>query len=311
MSRHVIIGNGGAAISALRVIREHRPQDEIVLISKEDVPAYSPLLTPYYISGHIPYKGMFIVGQDFYARNNVVALLGHPATGVDTARNLVYVERSPPVEYDNLLIATGSSPFRPPVEGADLPGVLTLWTIADAQRLRKAISHAQSATVGGAGFIAIHVTGALVEAGKDVNILVRSRIMRRMLDQEAADLLQKELRKQGVKICLGEEIEGIQKNGKKLIVRLTSGTAIITDLVVLATGINANTEFLKNSGVTITSGIVVDRHCRTNIENIYAAGDVAESQDPVTGKFRVNATWINAQEQGRVAGLNIVGKEIS
>ncbi|MEK7777034.1 MAG: FAD-dependent oxidoreductase, partial [Chloroflexota bacterium] len=155
MKRHVIIGNSHAAISAVQAIRSVSSKDEVILISREDCPAYSPMLTPCYLSGDMPYEGMFFCDKAFYQENRVDTLLGKRVVKVTPKSKSVSLENGASVSYDTLLIATGSNSQVPPIPGTQLPNVFTLWSAEDARKIADAMSGAKTVAVVGAGLVGI------------------------------------------------------------------------------------------------------------------------------------------------------------
>lgn len=309
MKRHVIIGNGGAAISAVLAIRSVSSEDEIVIISKEACPAYSPVLTTYYLSKSIPYEGMFLCDDRFYRRNAVQAILGKKAIRVVPTSRAVLLEDGTAVAYDDLLIATGSSPVVPPIAGVKGPGVFTLWTVEEARAIWEAAEGTETVAIIGAGLIGIQALSAMAKRGKKIIIVeMMDQIMPQALDQTGAGIVEERLRREGVDLRLGQTVQHIDDLGRRKALTLSSGEHAEADMVILAVGIKPNTDLLEGSGVKVHRGVLVDESSRTNIQGIYAAGDVAESVD-TSGESAVNATWPNAIEQGRFAGLNMAGRK--
>jgi len=312
MKKHLIVGNGGAAISAARAIRAVSLDDEITIISKENCCAYSPVLITYYLGGRIGHEDMFICDESFYRRNKVNAALGIKATKVDTKLGRVYTDSNEAFNYDNLLIATGSSPIVPSIAGVNLPGVFVLRTVDDAERIISFLESKESVAIIGSGLVAMQALGALVNRGKKAILVARKhQILRMILDLQGARMLEERLYQRGIDIRLNEPVLGIgiHNKGSKKVISLTSGAELTADAVILAVGVRPNVDFLQGSGIELSGGVVVDQHCRASADGVYAAGDVAEACDPITGHYTINATWPSAIEQGRVAGLNMAGKE--
>ena len=305
------MGNGPAAISAVRAIRSLTDEDAIVLVSKESCPAYSLPLTTYYISGRISYDGIFLCDEGFYRQHKVEFLPGRKAIKVQPDSMSILLEDGTLVSYDNLLVATGASPLIPAIKGIESPGILTLRTAEDAKRLLDLVREGQTVAIIGTGPTGIQLADALIKQGKRVVIIQRSgRVMRRLLDPEAARMLQEKLRAEGIDLRLNEQVLQIEDKGERKELILTSGDRIEVDVVIFSIGIVPNVTLLEGSGVKLQQGILVDQYARTNVENIYAAGDVAEGINEISGKPEVNATWTNAVEQGWTAGLNMAGKNV-
>lgn len=310
MKKHLIVGNGGAAISAVRAIRAVNLDDEITIISKENCCAYSPVLATYYLGGRIGREDMFICDESFYRQNKVNTVLGRKAANVDTKLRRVYTDSDEALNYDDLLIATGSSSIVPSIEGVNLPGVFVLRTVDDAERIISFLESKESVAIIGSGLVAMQALGALVNRGKKVILVARKhQILRTILDLQGARILEERLYQKGVDIRLNEPVLGIHDNDSKKVISLTSGAELTADAVILAVGVRPNVDFLQGSGIELSSGVVVDQHCRASADGVYAAGDAAEACDPITSHYTINATWPNAIEQGRVAGLNMAGKE--
>lgn len=312
MKKHLILGNGGAAISAVRAVRSIRSDDEITIISKESSLAYSPALTIYYLGGSIGYRDMFICDESFYREKRVNTLLGRKIVKVDTLLKKVYADSGEVVSYDDLLIATGSSSLVPPIKGVDLPGVFALYTGDDARRIINFIEGKESVAVIGAGPIGIHVVGALANRGKMVSLMeMADQVLPQILDPQGARILEERLREKAVDMHLSETVSGIYERKRKKVISLASGAEITTDAVILSVGVSPNVDFLEGSGIKLNRGVIIDQQCRASTDGVYVAGDAAETPDPVTNYYTINATWPNAIEQGRVAGLNMAGRGVS
>ncbi len=311
MKRHVIIGNSHAAISAVQAIRSVSGTDDVILISREDCLAYSPALTTYYLSGRIPYEGMFFCQEEFYKANRVRTILGKQVVKVNAGAHTVALEDGTSLSYDDLLVATGSVSSVPPVPGMQLPNVLTLWTASDARRISDATAGASTVAVIGGGLIGIQSVNAMMARGKKVFLVeMLEQVMPQALDSEGARIVQERMAERGVGLHLGDRLVSIEARGGGLVVSLASGQRVQAEVAIVATGVRPNTALLEASGARIATGVIVNEYCETTAPSVYAAGDVAEGVDGVTGQLRINATLLNAVEQGRVAGLNMAGMRV-
>ena len=310
--RHVIIGAGPAGINAMTAIRELESEDsEITLITNEH--AYSRMVLPYYIAGEIE-EGQVNVGNDeYFEKLNVKTIFGKRVESIDSSGNKVTLDDGSTVDYDDLLIATGSSAAGLSVEGAGLEGVTNLWTLADANALLDVANGADTEAVFiGAGFIGFIILNAAYKAGWKLSVVeVEDRVLPRMLDDTGAKAVEDWLGRQGVGVHTGTKVTAIEESGGKKIVKLDDGGEISADVVVMATGIKANLGLVDGSGIETNQGIQVDDHMRTNIDNIYAAGDIAEGPDLSTGEKAVHAIQPTAVEHGKVAGANMAGKDVT
>lgn len=304
----VIIGSGGAGISAVEAIRSVESGSRITLISKEKVPPYSLCGLPYLLANQMKEKEIFRLGMDFYKKMKVQAALGKEVIKVVPQRNLIILDDNSEVAYDKLLIATGSIPICPSIEGLDREGVFYLSNLEDCKRIKNWIKKgARKAVVIGAGFIGIECATALKKNGLKVTVVeMLKSILPKMLDRDMSMRVQKMLEEKEIdfllssqvsKIIGGERVRGVEV-GRKL---------IPCDIVVIGIGVRPNIDLVRDTSIEVNRGIVVDERMRTSVPNIYAAGDVAECMDPLRREKRINAIWPNAVAQGRIAGFNIAG----
>jgi nitrite reductase (NADH) large subunit len=315
--KHVIIGNSAAGIAAAKEIRKIDKGCEILIISKEKDPVYSRCLLPDYISGELSKEQLFIRDHDFYQKNSIKTLLGTSVSNILPGSNKVILEDGSLIHYDKLLIASGSKPFIPPIKNMNAVPTYTLNSLDDARRIINDSSNAEKVVIAGGGFIGLELAFALRRIGKKVLVIEKApRILSVQLDDFAAGLIQVELEKSGIELKLGMGVSELVPNsrfsrffGAKELkgVILEDGSQVCCDMVVLAVGTRPNTDLAEKSGIAINRGIVVDSYMKTNIANVYAAGDVAETVDAVTKTQRLSPIWPNAVIQGRYAGMNMAG----
>lgn len=308
--KQVIIGNSAAGLSAISAIRHIDSSCPITVISAENCMAYSPVLLTYYIAQKIGRDNLFIADDRFYRERNVKTIFGKRAVGIDPAQQTVYLEDDTRLGYDNLLIATGASAKYPTEESSKIPGVLTIRTIEDAERIIRLGKDAQEIVVLGAGLIGMQVANALALSKKGVKLtfVVESRrILSQNIDNGCAAILQKRLESQGISFLFGRNAESFKEKNNKVWVATDKGDNLVADLVVVGKGVTPNVDWIKEMGVKVGRGVIVDEYMRTNIENIFAAGDAAEVRHSISGARQVVATWPSACIQGRVSGLNMAG----
>jgi NAD(P)H-nitrite reductase large subunit len=309
---HIIIGNSAAALAAVRAIRQSGDSRPIVLISAENCPAYSPVLTTYYIGGQIERKGMFLVDQGFYNRHQVKTLLGRRVLQVDPDRRRIHLNDRTKLEYGDLLIATGASARELDNVDQDAAGlVCTLRTIEDAERIKGLSQGAAEVVVTGAGLVSLQTIKAVLRPGLRITAVVGSdQVLSQQLDRESAGIIQKKLEAGGVEILFGRGIERVVRRGARAEVVTSYGESLPADLVVVGKGVRSNTGLVRGTSIQTRSGIKVDDQMRTTVPDIYAAGDVAEGENQISGESEVIATWFNAGAQGEVAGLNMAGRQV-
>jgi NAD(P)H-nitrite reductase large subunit len=309
-ARHLIIGGGTAGINAIRTLREEeREKSQITLVSAER--PYSRMVLPYYLDKSIAEFHVFTATASVLAGWDVVTHLGRRAANLDVKANTCTLDDGTTIEYDDCLIATGSSPVRAPVPGTDGASVHSFWTLEQARGVIAQVKPGTHVVMVGAGFISFTILNSILALGARLTIVeIAPRILPRMVDDTGAGLVQQWLEKSGVTIRTGSAVTAVEDARGKKRLRFKSGGDVTGDVVIMATGIRTNQEWLKDSGITIKRGIVVDEQQRSNVPNVYAAGDVAEGKDVVTGESAVHAIEPTAQEHGRVAGANMAGKSV-
>lgn len=312
--RHVIIGSGPAGVVAAETLRRADPSAQIDLLCGEGEPPYSRMAIPYLLKGDIDEAGTYIrKDPDHYARQRIGLVEGR-ARAVDTAARTVDLGGGRSLPYDRLLIATGSRPSRERTPGIDLPGVKTCWTLEDARALLAAIRPGTRVVQMGAGFVGCIIMEGLLSRGADLTILIRSGYMvRRMMNPTASGLIRRWCESRGVKILSRSQPQRIVANGDAMRVDLGGGRTLDADLYLSAVGVDPNLDFLQGSGIEAGQtaghqGVLVDACLQSSVPGVFAAGDVAESNDGLNGKRQLNAIQPNAVEQGRIAALNMAGR---
>ena len=310
-TRHLIIGGGTAGMNAMRTIREEeREPSEITLVSAER--PYSRMVLPYYLDRSVAESHVFTATGIQLAQWKVKALVGRRAAGLDTKANVCTLDDGTKVEYDDCLIATGSSAVRAPVPGADGRGVHSFWTLDDARAVIDEIKPGSQVVMVGAGFISFTILNSILSLGAKLTIVeVAPRILPRMVDATGGELVESWLKAHGVAIRAGVKLTRIEDAKDKKRLKFASGPDLTADVVIMATGIKTNLEWLKGSGVVLDKGIVVDERLRSNVPNVYAAGDSAQGRDLISGQGAIHAIEPTAQEHGRIAGANMAGKSVA
>jgi NAD(P)H-nitrite reductase large subunit len=311
-TRHVIVGGGTAAINAITTIRAiDQGNSEIHLVAQER--PYSRMVLPYYLGRTISRAHVFTLTPPRLAELGVsTAYVGRRAVGLDTAAQQLTLDDGRTVGYDDLLIATGSSAVRAPVPGADGPGVHSFWTLDQAEGVIAELHPGGEVVMVGAGFIAFTILNALLKLGVRLTIIeIAPTILPRMIDATGAAIVTAWLERHGVQVRAGTRLEAIEPAAGRRRLTLEGGETLTADVVIMATGIRPNLDWLQGTPITINRGIVVDGHLRTNVANVYAAGDVAEGRDRVTGRPAVHAIEPTAMEHGRIAGANMAGRDLA
>jgi NAD(P)H-nitrite reductase large subunit len=314
---HVIIGGGPAATGAIETIREldgRRPA--ITLVSDE--PAHSRMALPYWLAGSITEAHTHTGDAAYFARLDVATRFGVRVAAIDPQRSVVTLSDGGKLDFDNLLIATGSSPLRPPISGADLPGVTPLWTLADTDRVLKYAASLQTAgrmprvVLVGAGFIGFIVLNAMYKRKWHLAVVERERqVLPRMLDASGADHVLRWLGARDIPVHCGAPVRQIRQeaDGTKAVL-LSDGRSLTADLVILATGIRPNLGLVQGSGIATGEGILVNDRMQTNFPHVYAGGDVAQGPVLFGSENAIHPIQPTAVDHGRVAGANMSGHEV-
>jgi NAD(P)H-nitrite reductase large subunit len=303
--RIVIVGNSAAGLAALEAVRRVDNTSPVTLVADEAIPAYSRVLLPYLVSGERLDLSLRPAG--YAERMRARLLLGRRAVGIGA--DALELDDGSRLSFDRLLVATGSKAAVPNVEGIAMPGVSALKTMADALRIRNELPRVRHAVILGGGLICLLTVRALLKLRVSVTIAVSSdRLLTRMLDQEAAAILQRRLTDAGVRILTRTDAARIVgSNGRVRSVLTAAGEALPADLVILAKGIRPDIELARVGGLATGRGVLVDDHMRTSRPDVFAAGDCAEAPDMLLrGKTTISGTWFEAVAQGEIAGVNMI-----
>ena len=305
----VIIGAGPAGVSTAETIRTYDRQAEIVMLSAEPHQPYSPpAMADHFLTGSNAHLWR---GEDWPQKMDLDYRKGVSVTNLLPDLRRLELHDGNTLEYDWLVIATGSRLYAP-VDGADMPGVHNFKSLSAAENIVRQVKSgkARTAVIVGAGFIGMEIALLLRELGVSViQVEMLDQVMSTMLDKDTATIALDLMRQRGVDVRLNTKAKTFLGDGTAKSVRLESGEELKGDILIAATGVKPNLDFLEGSGIEYQWGLQVDDRLCTNMPNVYAAGDVIEVPDRLTGEPYVHAIFPNAIEQGRVVGLNLVGYE--
>mgnify|MGYP000865936893 FL=1 len=306
--KYVLIGAGPAGVRAAETLRQQDPTGEITLISGEPGEPYARMAIPYILTGRIDEAGAAQRKTAGHFESLHVRYLNRKALKVHAGATggTVDLDDGSSLEYDRLMVATGSSPALPPIAGTDLPGVVTCWTLEDARLIAEKLKPGNRVVMLGAGFVAGVCMKSLVQSGVQLSVIAgrAGQILRSMMTPVGSAMLQRWLENKGVEVINTGKVERIEA-GPRLVM---DSRTIDADLIILATGVRPNISFLEGTGAEIDQGIVVNEFMETSVPCIYSAGDVAQGRDFSTGEWVVHALQPTATEHGRVAALNMAGK---
>ena len=305
MKKYVIIGNGVAAVGCIEGIRSVDKSGEITVISAEDHHVYSRPLISYYLEGKTDLQKMKYRDDGFYIENGCKVLYGKTAKSIDPDKKTVVLDGGEEAGYDELCVAAGSRPFVPPFEGLDtVDRKFSFMTLDDALSLEKALSKDSRVLIVGAGLIGLKCAEGIAERVKEITVCdLAGRVLSSILDDDCAAIVQKHLEDNGMKFLLSDSVTKFDKNTAYM----KSGKTVGFDILVLAVGVRANSEIVKDAGGQVNRGIIINTKTETSLPHIYAAGDCAEGYDSSIGSNRVLAILPNAYMQGRTAGVNMAG----
>lgn len=306
---HLIIGAGPAGIVAAESLRKLQRDAQITIIGDEPEPPYSRMALPYFLVKQIPEDGTHLrKAKDHFKQQNI-AVVHDRVTAIDRGGKNVKLASGKTMGYDKLLLATGSHPVSPPIKGINLPGIFSCWTLQDGRAIAARARPGAKVLLMGAGFIGCIILEALAKSGAELTVVeMEDRMVPRMMNDIAGNMIKDWCETQGVKVHTSTRVVGIEQGTAHAFrVELGSGQTLDADLIVSATGVRPNTQFLAGSGIETDVGILVNRNMQTNDPNIFAAGDVAQGRDFSTGEYSVQAIQPTATEHGQLAARNMAG----
>lgn len=301
-NNHVIVGAGVAGTAAAMAIRERDPDGRIILLGEEEFGLYSRIRLPEYLAGRLERERLVIRKRDWYAGLDIDLRTGTRVEEVDLKAARVALSGGEALAYDRLLLATGADCFIPPFTGHDLPGVFTVRTVKDVDRLKARADGARDAVVIGGGLLGLEMASVLAHLGLAVTVAeVVPWLLPRQLDRPGGELLQRILEKNGLKIKTDTKVEAIVGKADVNAVRLSGGEEIPAALVLVSAGIRPRVDLATSAGLKVGKGIIIGDQAETSAEGVFAAGDCAEHRGQIYG------IWPAAEAQARVAGTVMAG----
>ena len=308
----VIVGNGCAGAECLKALRESGYQGSVHVFTDSQWPIYNPTLTTYYLAGKIGFDGLFPYGSDgsFHRLYGAELHPSSPIIALDTQAKLVANQAGLAVKYDRCLIATGASPFIPPIEGGGLRRVYTMRTVEDAIRLREALAaKPRRAIVVGASLVGLKMVELFQMIGMEVCLAdLAEHVFPLAAHAECAAVIEGRLAQKGIKFRLRAAIAKVEETRYGVRAHFQGSSDVEeADLLIMCIGVRANTSFVDRKYVECRQGILVDEHMQTSVAQVYAAGDVAQGRNLLSGEQQIIGLWANARYQGRTAGRNMAG----
>ena len=317
----IIIGGIAAGMSAAAKFKRLSPNDDVVVYEKGDIVSFGACGLPYYVGGFFDDSNEMIARTpEAFREAGVEIHTKHEVTNVDFSNKKVTVKNLNTNEvleesYDKLMIASGARAIIPPIKNIDLENVVTLKSMDDRNKLRELMSKEENKKIAiiGAGFIGLEAAEAAKHRGKEVTVIqLQDRVLQEVFDKDITDLLEEELRENGVNLLLSETVTELIGDGKVSKVK-TNKREIEADIVILATGVKPNTDFLNCDEIKMirNGAIVVDKYGRTSVEDVYAAGDCATINSLITDREIYVPLATGANKLGRIVGENLAGQNNS
>jgi len=327
--KYLIVGGGLAGSAAAEAIRAIDPQGELVMVGREAIrPYHRPPLSKTYLRRRQAREELFVQPDAWYADRRIQLRTGVRAAHLDIGRRVVTLESGEGISFDRLLLATGMSPVHLTAAGADLPNVYYLRTLNDAERLGHAIEKARHegtrhpdgsggrgrVTVIGAGVLGVELAATMTQIGLSVDLVAsHAHPWPKFAGEHTGKFLTHYLQRRGVTVHANSRPLRLEGDGRvqRVVLDDAAQTSLACDFVIAAVGAVTNKELLRGTPINAEKAILVDHHCRTNVADVFAAGDCAAIFDPLFGKHRIIDHWEHAKISGAIAGTNMAGGDVA
>ena len=308
---YVIIGDGIAGSSAAETIREDAPDADVTVVTDEGEALYNRILIKEFAKGKLPEAPISIHQDDWYEERDITLQLDTHVTAIDADAHELHTHTGETISYDKLLIATGGTPTQLPVPGSDAAGIHHFWTFEDARAIHNHAESADTGVVVGAGLLGIDLAAISGAQEIDAHYLMRGECWwRYALSKEGGEIIHDALRERNVTPVFDSGVDRFETDSDGHVTAAVdpNGDTYDADFVGVAIGLDFNVEYLRNAGLEVDDGIVVDEYMRTNLDDIYAAGDITRYYDVLLGEHAQNGSWGSAKQQGMIAGATMVGE---
>ncbi|WP_420182414.1 NAD(P)/FAD-dependent oxidoreductase [Haloarcula sp. KBTZ06] len=306
---HVIIGDGIAGASAAETIREADPDASVTVLTDEGEALYNRILIKEFAKGKLPEAPISIHEPEWYDERDIDLQLNTHVTDIDPDAHEIHTHKGDTYEYDKLLVATGGTPAQLPVENSDADGIHHFWTFQDARGIREHADESDQGIIVGAGLLGIDLAAVCAAQEIDAKYLMRgNRWWRYALSEDGAEIIHEALEENGVEPVFESGVDHFEVDDDGHVTGAVDpdGNHYDGEWAGVAIGLDFNTEFLNGTGLELDDGVVVDEYMQTNVEDIYAAGDLTKFYDTILDSQAQNGAWGSAKEQGSVAGTNMV-----
>ena len=303
--KYLIIGNGVAGTTAAAHIRNLDKEGSIRIITEEAYPYYSRIRLIHFLGGEVDEKDLVIKKADWYEEQNIELSLNTEVVDIDINKKEVFISPDDRIHYDRLLLATGGVSFVPPISGANSEGVFTLRTLKDANEILDFVKKGNNRVVMiGGGVLGLEAGNGLRKSGCDVSVVeFFPRLLPRQMDPEGAEILKSQMESMGFAFYLGAKTKEIVCDQKVRSVVLEDGRNIECDIAIISAGVRPNAGLAEKIGLELKKGLVVNDRMETELQDIFAAGDLIQHKEVFYG------IWPAAEKQGELAGINMAGGE--
>ncbi len=304
-TKYLIIGNGIAGLSAAKEIRKSDVEGTITMVSSEAYLTYYRLKLTELLHKDFKDEEILVNDENWYKENNIEVILNKIVEELDTKNNKIRLDDGVEIEYEKLLLATGSRPFVPPVAGKFKKGIFALRTLDDLKYVKNYFESREHIMIIGSGLLGLEAAWALKKSGKKVSVVGRSSyLLDKQLDEELSRKLEEKLLEEGFHIYLNADTEEILGDTVANGVKFTDGREIEIDALLFSVGVRPNLDLIRDTDINFDRGVIVNKNLKTNIDNVYAAGDVIEIDGKTMG------LWTASNEQGKIVGRNILGEDL-
>ena len=306
--QYLVVGSSHAALEAVDAIRMHDRDGSLALVTRDNHQPYSPTVLPYVVSGRSSPENVGLRKPSYFSDRGIAYMSGRALVRVQPERNVATLSGGDEITYEKLLLATGASPVLPPIPGIDAVPFHVLRTLDDAIGLKMAIAGSRRSVVLGGGLVGMHAAENLVKAGAEVTIVeMQSQLLGAYFDSKAAGIIERAFIDNGATVVTRRRVVRLSPSTGGAQVHLDDGQTLDADLLLVATGVRPDLDYLVGTSIAHETGILVNECMRTNVENIWAAGDCAQGKDFFSDKSILNAILPDATEQGRIAGMAMAG----
>lgn len=305
--KYLIVGGGPAGTSAAEEIRSRDASGSILIVDRQGEPLYSKIVLHKFVEGEIKKENLYLKDAGFYAEKRIDLISGE-IISLDPDKREAKLASGEQISYEKLLLSAGGSPRKLGVEGEDLEGICNFYSLSDAQKISDKLKKVEEVVVVGGGFLTIDILESLVRMGKKTTVVVRTaRLLKEKIGPAGSQILDRTLREKGIGFEYSSNVTKFSQGDRGIEIGLNTGKTLRAGLVIVAVGIVANVGIAKQAGIKTDRAIVVNQFHKTSDDNIFAAGDLCQIEEPFTREQMIPGNWFFAMVSGKIAGANMAG----